>query len=327
MRHLVLSPLLFLVFVLGPLVFPSVVVPAFGDDCGGTGKKCKCGDTVTADTVLSKSHPVLRTVCTTNEGLRVAARVNLLVIAGTIQGPGPLGGATTGILIEARSAVVDGPLVIRTGVIRDFDIGVESDSVGTVDGVTLSNLQILDSGFFGIRLDGNGNIIDSNIVQRTDARAGIEVSGDRNVVRLNRALNGKTAGIVVDGVGNTVSRNIAQRNGDAAIPFGLGGILISGTGATVDRNDSAFNVGPGFDVNGSGHTVRLNLAEGNSDDGITVAATARGNTFRSNRLFFNGDFGIEDSSRGTGDGGTANDYAANVYRGNASGPSNPAGLP
>ncbi len=207
--------------------------------------------------------------------------------------------------------------------IRDFDTGIESDSAGPVDGVTLSNLQILDSGFFGIRLDGNGNTIDSNLVQRTDARAGIEVSGDGNVVTRNRVANGKTGGIVVDGAGNTVSRNIAQRNGDAAIPFGLGGILISGTGATVQQNDSRFNVGPGFDVNGSGHTFTLNLAEGNSDDGFTVGATA-GNTFSRNRLFFNGDFGIEDSS--TGPGGTANTYAANIYRGNASGPSNPPGL-
>jgi hypothetical protein len=327
MRHLVLSRLLFLVLVLSPALSPSMVAPAFGANCGDGVTLCVCGDTVIVNTVLSRSHPVLRGVCPTVEGLRVARTVNLLVVAGTMRGQGPLGPLSTGILIEPRDEEEDGPLVIRTGVIRDFDIGVQSDLSGTVAGVTLSNLQIRNSGLWGIRLDGNGNLIDSNIVERTDARAGIEVLGIGNVLYRNYVKDGKAAGVVVEGIENEVSRNIVVRNGDAAVPFGLGGILVSGTKAIVERNEVNFNIGPGVDVDGSAHTLTLNIVQSNSGDGFTVRATAARNNVSRNRLVGNGDFGIEDSSTGTGSVGTANQYRANIYRGNASGPSNPAGLP
>jgi hypothetical protein len=290
------------------LLLPVVGIgqaPAIAADCGGA-VPCSCSDTVVADrTLVPGVDPVVSGSCP-QSGLIVAAGTSLDLGSGTIRAerapdaPCPDFGVALG-----EGATVTG------GRIVGFENGITGGSSATI-----SVMQVLDSCFFGIFLEGDDNTVTKNIVRRTDARAGIAVFGDRNVVTLNR-VETSSFGIIVEGKDNVVRRNLAYRNR-------FGGIVISGEQATVELNQAKYTSGTGFEFLGSEHTVSRNIAFDNDATGIVSGCT--GCTFDRNRSSANGGFGIEDSTAGSGTGGTASTYTRNVCSGNVLGDSSPPGL-
>jgi hypothetical protein len=148
-------------------------------------------------------------------------------------------------------------------------------------------------------------------------------------VSLNRVEDNEQ-GLVVFADGDfgptSVTRNVALRNL-------ADGVEIRGGGVLVDRNQSKYSLGEGFDITGTGHTVTLNIAVSNGEDGFTVSATE--STFERNTANYNGranhgqpadGYGILDTTRDSGTGGTANTYSANRCTGNGLGDSSPPGL-
>jgi hypothetical protein len=216
------------------LASTTFVVGICGDASGpgGTDVPCRCGNVVTTNTKLNGSDPVLKTPCPCN-GLIVASGVTL-DIGGTI-----LAATDPNACTETfPSGIVLGPgatnVTITTGRIVGFEIGVRSDFDTGVTHGRFERLQILESVSFGFLLDGDDNTICSNVVRRTDQKAGIQVSGDRNVVCLNRAEYGSAFGMIVEGEDNTISRNVALEND-------FDGFTICGGGNTVEQNRSDYN--------------------------------------------------------------------------------------
>ena len=328
-----------LLFALATLTV-CFAAPAWAADCGdtsgpgGTDVPCACGDTVTTDTVLELDEPVTTEVCAANgglldvAGLTVADGITLEMSARTIRGQHLVNGACDGVGIGlgADASVKNGRLV-------GFDIGVAGSSGGTV-----SVVHVLDSCLRGMTFAGDGNRLEKNIVLRTDAQGGINVSGDDNIITLNR-VEDSAVGILADGSRNEVSRNLVYRSGS-------GGIDVSGAAATVNlnqvkftsgngltlfgsehsasRNISSDNVADGFVLGGSGHTTSRNISERNGGDGFDVSAAA--STFSSNNGRYNGGWGIRDRTSGNGTGGTANTYTGNACSRNGLGNSLPPGL-
>lgn len=225
--------------VLASTMFVVEPAPVCGDTSGpgGTNIPCRCGDIVTTNTRLNGSDPVLKTKCPCN-GLIVAPGVTLH-IGGTI-----MAGTDWNVCTEAfPSGIVLGPgatnVTITTGRIVGFEIGVRSDFDTGVTHSRIERLQILDSVSWGMRLEGDGNTVESNVVMRTDSKAGIEMIGTGNRVCFNQAEYG-SFGIVIVGDDNTVCRNDALNN----TPFD--GIAICGRGNTVSQNRSEWNGGFGI---------------------------------------------------------------------------------
>lgn len=271
--------------------------PARGADCGNGVGPCRCGDVVVTSTTLQGTDPILKTPCAC-DGLIVAPGVTL-VIGGTIRARA--GNQCSGI----RFAPGTTDAIVRIGRIVGFDIGVDA---GEVTGVQIARLLVSDSGTWGILVEGDDNLVESNVVTRSGI-FGIDVFGTGNEVRLNRAEETGVIGLIVSGQASAVSRNHVLRSG-------FDGLVVLGAQLTVERNGSRHNGGAGFGIDGTGHAVILNIAGANGFDGFTVFAT--GSSFTRNRSNDNGDFGILDLAGG-------NTYAGNLCAANGAGSSWPPG--
>jgi parallel beta-helix repeat protein len=221
-----------------------------------------------------------------------------------------------GILLELAGNVVEDCIVSRNGGIG-IAVSTGNDPPG---GSLVQRCRVEDNQGSGIVGGFRGAVIRSNIVRR-NAGPGIDVGGSGNTVHLNR-VEGNEQGIVVSSASpehgtTSVTRNVVLRNGAE-------GVAINGHAVLVDRNQSKYNLGAAFDVAGTGHTVTLNIAVDNTDNGFTVAAT--GSTFERNTASYNDGHGIKDTTSGIGTGGTANTYRANRCTGNGLGASWPPGL-
>jgi len=229
-----------------------------------------------------------------------------------------------GVLLNLAGNVVENCIVSRNGGIG-IDLNIGNDPPG---GGVVQRCRVEDNRGDGIVAGARGVVVKSNIVRRNAGR-GIDVGSSGNTVSLNR-VEDNDQGIVVFADGDfgptSVTRNVVLRNrGD--------GVEIKGVGVLVDRNQSKYNLGEGFDITGTGHAVTLNIAVSNGEDGFTVSAT--GSTFERNSANYNGradrgqpadGYGILDTTRDSGTGGTANTYSANRCTGNGLGDSSPPGL-
>jgi hypothetical protein len=358
----VLTPALVLAATLG-----MAVDTAFAADCGDGVGACSCGDTVITDTTLVESFDP---VCSTgpadtcpDTGLFVATDVVLSLGGCTIRGgTGSLNGVDASQNAEVRSGKISGfggagvRLTGNGGVVANLQIsdglGAGISVVGHLnrieksvirrqeggcvvvngDGNTLSNLQALDCGFHGVAVEGSFNSVQNTKALR-NALVGIVLFGDDNTTRISRAEDNGTDGIAGGGDNLVLARNTALRNGQCGVrifqaPSTSGGTSSNGS---VDRNQAKSNDLAGVCVEGTGHTVSLNIGANNGvapgvADGIRVFNTATGNTFVRNRGTGNADFGIEDTSVGGGTSGTANTYTGNICSANGTADSSPAGL-
>jgi hypothetical protein len=337
---------------------------------GGTDVPCACGDTVTTDTVLDATDPVTTTVCTC-DGLGVRSGRTLDLGGRTISGSGICIGIEIGAGFAAGNVVIRGGQIVRFGegvffsneggghtlrglrVVENSKRGIFLDLAGNVvedcvvsrnggPGIELSTgtdppgrglvqrCRVEDNQGHGIIGGFRGVVIQSNVVRRNAGR-GIDAGDSASTVTLNR-VEDNDEGIVVSASTpehgpTSVTRNVVLRN------RGAGVTIKHGRGVLLDRNQSKYNAGQGFDIAGSEHTVTLNIAVGNGEDGFTVSAV--GSTFRRNTANFNGradrgqpadGYGILDTTVGDGTGGTANTYTANRCTGNGLGDSSPPGL-
>ena len=233
--------------------------------------------------------------------------------------------ATLGLSLPGDRTVIEDSIVRRNGGIGIQLIGVAGEVFSDYE---VRRCQVEDNQGAGIDISGHHSIVESNIVRRNGGN-GIAVRGTAQQLNVNRVEDNHGQGIMTSGGGkgdftinfDTITRNIVLRNsGD--------GVEVRGT-ALVDRNQSKYNEGNGFQVGGrEPHTVIGNIAVSNGGNGFTVSAT--GSHFDRNTANYNGrptsGFGIEDTSSGTGTGGTANTYVDNLCGGNGFGDSSPPGL-
>ena len=350
MRHLVLRSLLLTSVLVLIALGQGAVTPVLGANCGDGVGLCSCGDTVVTSTRLDGSHPVLQAPCPC-DGLIVRSGVTLQ-IGGTLKGQNEC----SGIRVEPEpvSGRAEG-VVVTDGRIVGFSSGVEFISFfNRLRESRFTHLQILDSRFFGIRLFGDDNLIEHNVIRRAGL-AGMNIdAGDRNHVRLNR-VEANNQGIFLSGDDNLIERNVVLRatfgveirgdqnlvslnrveDGDNAMIVqgdqnivsrniarrnGSFGFSIFGNDTTVDRNLSNDNGLGGFQVGGMNHEVTRNIAERNFSDGFMVRGDT--STFMRNISNHNGSFGISELVIGT----STNTYIDNGCTGNSNGDSSPPGL-
>jgi hypothetical protein len=194
----------------------------------------KCGATISTDTTLTTSDPVVfndgapgEKPCTTS-GLLVKAGVTLDCGGLTIKGKG----AGTGI-----SALSGQGATIQNCVVDNFSIGV---SLGGRGGHTLQGVRVINSKTNGVALSGGSNTV-TGVVSEKNGGVGFQIRGDGNQI-------GPT--------------NIARDNAK-------GGFALSGNGQIVDTNYAVNNGGPGFSGTGRGSSFSANTAVKNKGAGFT----------------------------------------------------------
>jgi hypothetical protein len=196
---------------------------------GGTDVPCDCGDTVTTDTVLDSSDPVLSTLC---------FPVGLFVAEGVRLG---------GVNIQCRKDDEDDSESDR----RDddeFAVGlfIIGDEVKIVHG-TLRNcgifgftseskierVSVSDASSAGIFLIGEENKLLHNRCDRN--KAGIVVVGEENLLERNICKHNKKDGILVVGSENQLNTNQGRGNG------GQGVVAVGGEDGDEERKDDDKN--------------------------------------------------------------------------------------
>jgi hypothetical protein len=293
---------------------------------------CSCGDRVVGTKHLSGADPVTSTKCPA-DGLIIGASGVVLDMNGRIITGSGVG---AGVKFEAGLSGVK----VRGGEVRGFAVGIETQaSSGAVFGSDASDndtLRIKGNGTAGLKINGAGSIVrrvllqnngaaadvtgNSNRLERVvvrDNASGVAVNGDVNTLLLN--IIERTTGVSVkaSGVGNTLERNTIRLGGGD-------GLQVDGSDAHVIQNQIKQVGGNGVDIGGAAHFVTRNVISTAGGDGITGDAT--GSTFTRNQVKSVPGFGIEDTSVGTGTGGTANSYSLNTCSAATAGKSSPAGL-
>jgi len=238
-----------------------VASPAHAAPCGGI-IPCNCGDTVTTNTTLISTDPVVShevgTVCAgPGPALRVAAGVTLNISGLTIRCESNAG-SQVGIDIIGDNATV------RKGIIKNCGLGVHG---ATSHSTVLSNRFLNDR--IGVNLVGDDNTLQSNVSigDGVVSDEGFVILGDGNDILSNRCQSHKFEGLFVGGSGNTLERNYCLGNGTE-------GIIVIGTANTFNRNIGKNNGGHGVFGPGPANTTDgLNYASGN---GLTPQCVING---------------------------------------------------
>lgn len=289
-------------------------LPVTAGSCGGP-VPCACGDTVVTNTTLSNADPITATICPL-DGLFVAPGVTLLDGGGLT-----LTGARRGDGIKMLGAGV----TVQNLTVDNFLNGIEAFGLDhqivtdvTVtrtrywcvvlngNNQTITNSVGLDNDGRCFRIKGNtGAVVTGNRVERTRGY-GINVNTDNVMIADNVALDGGSDGIHTDGSNKQVLRNISTGN------RGHGIMTDDAAGDLFEDNYVAHNTNHGLTVltgPTSGITLRNNVAERNTKDGIHVVGD--GVTLIGNRGDQNGAKGINadagnldgGGNTGTGNGG------------------------
>ena len=229
-------------------------------DCGddtpaGSDTPCDCGDTVTSDTVLDASDPVVNAVCSTTFGLLIAGGVKL--DAGSLNMRCATPEATIGLFITGPSAS------IRHGIISGCGFAVEAvTNNSTIERVTGRGGR---GGFFIV---GDNNTVTKNLcfdhtVFGEFEGVGISVDGDGNQITGNYCRNNRTgAAIALFGDHNTVSGNMCHGS-DSGINF-------KGNFNKVAENHCRGNSGEGIVGQGSFNAIFSNRGVNNGVHGVFV---------------------------------------------------------
>jgi parallel beta-helix repeat protein len=284
------------------ILMTAAGAPAWAADCGDTSGPggvrvaCGCGDSVTTNTVLRSSDPVVTALCT-DIGLLIGLdNVTLNCHGNELTGEPN----NDGIVLEDRTGVtvrnckitgfLDGIQLIRssgnaliTNTIADSannGIDFEDDNH---DNLVKGN-RVVAAGNDAINVDGvaTGNTFLTNTLEGAGVSEedGIDLDGPgatHNTVRGNRISGFSDSGIEVgeESGENLITENRAEGN--------CTGILVFSDGNTIERNTTNDNC-DGLVVEGSGNTIARNTAEGNLF-GIVVdgdANTVEGNTTSKN---------------------------------------------
>ncbi len=148
--------------------------------------------------------------------------------------------------------------------------------------VTISNLQVLDFGHLGIRINGDFNqVID--VTSNGNVNDGIQLAGDDNVISGSTANGNGDDGIDIEPghTRNEVSYSTANNNFSR-------GFHNDGHNNTVTQNTANDNGDSGFTFHGGDNTLSYNTANGNGIDGIKVSGgEADGNSIHHNNASFN----------------------------------------
>jgi hypothetical protein len=248
----------------------------------------KCGATISTDTTLTASDPVVFNAGTpadppcTGSGLILRGGVTLDCGGLTIKGRG----VGTGI-----SALSGEFVTIMNCVVDSFSIGIQVGGLGshTVQGVrvvnsktngvvvtgdfnTVTGVISAKSGGVGFQIRGDDNFIGPTNVARDNVRGGFTLTGNRQFVDTNFAVNNGGAGFSGTGRGSSFSANTAVNNKGAGLAFGGGTInepndfsntaAISNTGngiAVTGLVDTAFDFGGNLG-DGNGGAIQCQIA-------------------------------------------------------------------
>jgi hypothetical protein len=245
-------------FVSFGMILALSTAPAQADDCGdtsgpaGTDAPCKCGDTVTTNTVLGVSDTVVSTSVLDScpvpgPALAVAATVTLDIAGQTIRCADNVN--QVGIEIIGDGATV------RKGIVKQCGIGIG----GTTSNSTVESNR-LQNDVVGVALTGDGNTVGGN-VSIGDGKVsaqGFVITGDHNIIESNRCQQHFEEGLVVNGDANDLTRNYCYGNGDT-------GIAVVGTLNILTRNLGKNNGGHGIFAPGPGNvTDGTNFGSGNA---------------------------------------------------------------
>lgn len=185
-----------------------------GDNAGGVRVPCACGDTVTSDTRLQPSDPVVNERCPL-DGLMVAPPMLADSITIDLNGL-TISGAPYGIGIRVLGGGSSGAIVLGCGAQRDhaeiigFRTGIESRLFGSVArienvevrgarrhglwlrgrGVLLSHVTASSNGGDGIYLAGQGGRL-VGVIAFGNAGNGVTVLADASVIEVDAEHNGK----------------------------------------------------------------------------------------------------------------------------------------
>ena len=284
---------------------------------------------ITVDTTLTEDHDGRFEIDADN--------VTLDCDGHTITGPGRLAGLP-GIWLSGRTGVT-----VKNCVLVDFNdafrvidshgntfIGnsmstlrqgftLSGSTNNTIDGNTITDAN----DFFAISLgaSSHGNTVTNNSVMDTPVGFYVEFS-DNNTLTGNTATQvSGNAFDVKSSDGNTLSNNVASQVTN-------GFIVWEGAADNVLTDNQALDGGTGFELATSSHhnTLTNNTADGNSESGFLLSSGTHDNSVTSNLAKFNGSFGIDDSTTGSGSAGTASTYGTNRCDDNALGRSAPEGL-
>ncbi len=189
----------------------------------------------------------------------------------------------------------------------------------------------LCTGFWGLSLNADGNVVTGVVVNNFVPGSGINVNGNGNTIKGNflgvdvtgtMAVPNAQAGVNLNiGTGNTVGgpdiddRNVLSGNGvQGALVFTDANIVENNAiGTSFDGTLALGNGGPGVEVHGDGNRIGGtegdygNIIAYNEGDGVWVPDGA-GNTISWNSVFENGGLGIDLDS----DGVEANDGAGDL---------------
>ena len=196
------------------LVFAVLLaVPAWSADCGdtsgpnGSDVPCHCGDTVTTDTSLDASDPVLSTVCP-GDGLLIGPFIAAdLTINGTLRGSGH------GCGIRAE---VTGLFRVARGRITGFGHGFCGEDINAA----LYGLQIVGNALGGVRITESGASVERSVIARNGG-VGMLLNGHIDAF-MNQVVDNAGHGIVAstdlgEGTGGNIARNVIRRNGGDGI--------------------------------------------------------------------------------------------------------------
>jgi hypothetical protein len=212
------------------LIAGAAVVQAA--DCGDGVGPCSCGDTVTSDTTLDASDPVLNPPACPGDGLTVDG-VNLDLGGGTITGSN----TGTGLILAGSGGS------IANGRIRSFAVGIGSD--GLIVDWTIAELAVSLNAGDGIAVWGDWNLI-SRLSCSRNGDDGLVVKGDHNTLQHNVCDKNGDKGIAVYGDYNTLVRNYGTGN------LAGTGVLGIGDGNDFQTNRATNNGGNGVIGKGTG---------------------------------------------------------------------------
>jgi len=256
-----------------------------------------CGQTITASTTLDQDLNCAGT------GVVINAPNVVFDLGGhTITGPAPttVGNGPRGVLVSSNRTGA----TVRNGIIRGFDIGVDTNpgaNGATVTGLVLdtnglgilvntgassnqltSNTIVNTTHFSGIQLGGNGHLVEGNTFFN-DVSIGVYLSGNNDIVRGNTMVDMGLAAITVDAFPNNPGPFLNNQfvdnkiSGSARVGSSSSISVNNGSGTKVTGNAvNGRRTTPGVFVLNSANTLVSGNALANNSTGVLVQGTSTG---------------------------------------------------
>jgi parallel beta-helix repeat protein len=231
-----------------------------GLEAGGlTANAIECGDTIGPDTAVKLTHDLQ---CEGDVALTVVGPAVLNLKGHSISRTGP--GKGVGILVTGKNAK------IRNGTVVGFYDGVVVSGEGNHK---IRKVNAMESWHYGFSVESDANKLAYTIAEAN--RNGFYVSGNKNKLHRNTAINNYMEGIFVAGdrnviVGNTATGNRRESieidgNQNRVVYNTLQDIQIDG-----DQNRVARNTVDSIEIDGNENRVARNTVSIALDEGIMI---------------------------------------------------------